>query len=100
LILDALKRNNTDAPQLKVGSNTLQDFFKYHEIVGPKYDKSYPGRDDSLIVEVNDFPVSAMPPFARQKFEENIKQALLKSHYRVLVLVDSVSKEELLKISN
>lgn len=50
-------------------------FFANHEIVGPKM-TDFQITDDKAILVVRNFPMEAMPPFARQAFDEKVKQHL------------------------
>ncbi len=55
---------------------TIERFFRTHEIVGPKVAAiDWPGPTSARVV-VRDFPMSAMPPFARTKFTARIRDAL------------------------
>ena len=54
----------------------IEDFFRSHEIVGPRVvgvEWSGPTRARVL---VRDFPMAAMPPFARSKFTGRIREAV------------------------
>jgi Flp pilus assembly protein TadD len=55
---------------------SVERFFRTHEIVGPKVVRvEWPGPLKARVV-VSDFPMSAMPPFARTKFTSRITEAL------------------------
>ncbi len=54
----------------------VETFFRSHQIVGPKVVTiEWPG-PISAVVNVRDFPMSAMPPFAREKFTSRVHEAL------------------------
>jgi Flp pilus assembly protein TadD len=55
---------------------TIERFFRTHEIVGPKVAAIEWPAPTSARVVVRDFPMSAMPPFARTKFTTRIRDAL------------------------
>lgn len=78
----------------------VERFFRGHSIVGRKVTRiSWPS-GKSARVEVRDFPVQAMPEFARRKFEATI-QGLLAGVVEVeeIELVDADTGVELLRVS-
>jgi tetratricopeptide (TPR) repeat protein len=54
----------------------VERFFRTHEIVGPKLVAIEWPSDTRARVLVRDFPMAAMPPFARTKFTSRIEEAL------------------------
>jgi tetratricopeptide (TPR) repeat protein len=106
LIVDSLRKTDTvhsDAPVASSGASaseaSMGKYFENHEIVGPKiHDMSSqsPGR---FVVYVRDFPVSAMPPVAREVFEKKVKEQLSQTDFSEVAIVDAVSREELLLIT-
>jgi cytochrome c-type biogenesis protein CcmH/NrfG len=62
------------------GGNAFQErverFFRTHEIVGPKVVRVEWPAPESARVVVKDFPMTAMPPFARTKFTSRITETL------------------------
>jgi len=51
---------------------TLESFFRNHEIVGPKM-TGFSVKDEVAILQVRQFPMETMPPFARKAFDTKIK---------------------------
>jgi tetratricopeptide (TPR) repeat protein len=57
----------------------IEAFFRTHEIVGPKVRSvDWTGATAGRVI-VSDFPMAAMPPFARAKFTERIREAVGKA---------------------
>lgn len=53
----------------------LRDYFAGHPIIGPKMvDFSY--ENNHAVLVLNNFPMEQMPPFAREKFDTNVKAQL------------------------
>ncbi len=72
-------RERAASPPATAGSAFQEDverFFRTHEIVGPKVVRvEWPAPLKARVV-VRDFPMAAMPPFARTKFTSRITEAL------------------------
>lgn len=64
-------------------------FFYQHPIVGPKI-KSHSFNGDELLLEVDNFPMSAMPPNAREAFERNVKAQMVSEVKKVVFLENGV----------
>ena len=56
---------------------SLESFFRTHEIVGPKM-SGFSVKDGVGILLVRQFPMEAMPPFARTAFDTKVKAQLAK----------------------
>ncbi len=52
----------------------VESYFRNHEIVGPKVQRIIWPESSLVRVEVKDFPVDKMPPFARDKFLKNMSE--------------------------
>ena len=76
----SLDRVETKAATPKSPSDTLspamlvEEYFRNHEIVGPKVQRIIWPESSLVRVEVKDFPVDKMPPFARDKFLKNMSE--------------------------
>ncbi len=55
----------------------LESYFRQHPILGPKF-TSLEVSGDQITVYMHDFPIEAMPPFARESFDQKIKDQLEK----------------------
>lgn len=53
----------------------LEAFFRGHAIIGPKM-VNLAEKDNRLTLNLRDFPMEAMPPFARKKFDTTVHDAL------------------------
>jgi len=77
----------------------VQSYFENHPIVGPKLVRILWPEVTKVQVEIKEFPVDQMPPFAKAKFIENIKKALSNLPEPVKVeIVDVASKAVLLSV--
>ena len=87
-------------PELVSPGETVVGYFRNHPIVGPKIQKiSWPDASTALI-ELRDFPVEQMPPFAKEKFLSNAKKVLDALPHPVTVrLVEQGSNKILLEIA-
>lgn len=55
----------------------LAKYFRNHNIVGPKM-TGFDVRDDVAVLSVSKFPMTAMPPFARDAFDKNVAREMEK----------------------
>ena len=79
------------SPQ-QVSQVTFDEYVKKHHILGPKLSAIKNG-EKNKIVELNNFPIAAMPPIAKQKLERDLL-ALLPAGFSVK-LIDLDNKAEL-----
>ncbi len=74
------KRDNTKPEEEKVADssevNPVVAYIKSNQIAGPKYRSFEYGEKGELILNFEDFPMQMMPPFAKDKFFNSIKNAL------------------------
>lgn len=98
--LSGLKNSPSDntGESVQTPPQSLESFFKGHPITGPKFDRLSEDDDGKIKVFLHDFPVHQMPPFARDKFVEKIKDLL--PGEQVLDIIDTESGEVLLSVSN
>lgn len=90
--LASLDNNGKAAPPASVVDTPrgeLLQFFYNHPIVGPKI-KSHSFKDSELIIEVENFPMSAMPQNARATFERNIRSKIPNDIKKVVLLEKGV----------
>lgn len=59
----------------KNGYESLESFFRQHEIVGPKM-TGFQVDSGIAVLLVRDFPMESMPPFARKAFDTKVRQRL------------------------
>lgn len=76
----------------------LVTFFKSHDIVGPKFIRAVLLEAGVVAIEVMNFPVEAMPPFAREKFEARLKDQLNAYGQKEIVIRDVTSGADLLRV--
>src|SRR5262249_21893741 len=75
------------------------DYFRNHPIIGKKIRSIQWPDATTAVIALDNFPVEQMPPFAREKFLSNAKQALGALPTKVTVkLVDADSSRELITI--
>jgi tetratricopeptide (TPR) repeat protein len=76
----------------------VQSFFKNHPIIGPKV-KSITWSDaQTAVISLADFPVEAMPPFAKAKLETSIQETFAKLSEKITIkLVDDGTKQTLIE---
>lgn len=75
------------------------DYFKNHPIIGQKIRGIQWPDANTAVIALENFPVEQMPPFAREKFLANAKQALSVLPSKITVrLVDAETQRELLSI--
>jgi len=88
---------NLVAPENK--KLTIDDYIKSNPIAGPKFIRSH-SNGDVLELHFINFPMKQMPPFAKEKFFNGIKEALLnekqingdqKSPYKTIKFLDHAS---------
>jgi cytochrome c-type biogenesis protein CcmH/NrfG len=72
----------------------LLQFFYQHPIVGSKI-KSHSFNGDELLLEVENFPMSAMPPNAREAFERKVKAQMGSDVRKVVFLENGVVTGEI-----
>ncbi len=76
----------------------LDGFFKANPVAGPKFVKSEYGKEGIIRVYFHDFPMSAMPPIAKEKFFGSIKAFVAKEISPVpkkMLFIDQASGAEL-----
>jgi len=88
---------------LKIASDPklseLENYFKFHQIIGPKLKQLRWISDTQLQVILNDFPIDAMPEVARQSFLSKTKSRFLEIDKRIEIKVfDSAMPEKTLDI--
>ncbi len=80
-------------------ATVVAKYFQNHEIIGRKLDGIHWHSPEEVHISVKDFPVEQMPPFAKAKFESNVKEALKGlAESLTVVLVDAKSHAALLRI--
>lgn len=80
--------NKSDPKPASVVESPKGKFLQYfyeHPIVGPKI-RSHSFKGSELLLEVENFPMSAMPPNAREAFEKNIKAQMSSDVTKVVFL--------------
>ena len=80
-----------DAAPAQVGS--LEDYFKSHAIIGPKL-VELKTSEGVLEVIVKDFPIAAMPEFAKASLIQKIKDAAKQSTYKQVVIFDQANADQ------
>lgn len=97
--LATLDKGETKPPASVVESpkGKFLQFFYQHPIVGPKI-KSHSFSGDELLLEVDNFPMSAMPPNAREAFEKNVRAQMVSEVKKVVfqergVVIGEISSE-------
>lgn len=76
-------------------SQPIEEFFARHIIIGPKITRTAKEKS-TFYVFVNDFPMSAMPDFAKAKFEQSVKEAIDNDgSISSVKIVDEASNQEL-----
>ncbi len=104
LIVDSLKRESaekgsSDNYDTGVQKSSLRDFFRQHEIIGPKIYDMIEEADGRFLVLVRDFPVDAMPGFAREKLETKIKEQLQHARFSEVLILDAKTRTRLIEVS-
>jgi tetratricopeptide (TPR) repeat protein len=61
------KEESTDSP--------IVEYIKNNQIAGPKYRSHELNANNELIINFENFPMEAMPPFAKEKFFASLKEA-------------------------
>ena len=79
-----------------VSKKDLENYFIRHQIIGPKL-VSHSWKENTLNLELKEFPVDKMPAFAKTKFISGINEVVGDKGYIVRIL-DSISKKELMLI--
>ncbi|MBP9839191.1 MAG: hypothetical protein KBC84_10830 [Proteobacteria bacterium] len=73
----------------------IDDYFRNHQIIGPKLDKIQWLTADTVNILVKDFPISQMPPFAKQKFTTSIKDKMKVLPQKIIINIIGSEKETL-----
>ena len=90
------KKSATPAEQAMPAAVTtgLQEYFKQHQILGPKIVKLNENLEEKkLEVVLKEFPIAAMPEFAKAKLIENIKKQLSASDFKTVEIYDTAEPE-------
>lgn len=75
----------------------IESYFKNHEILKNKFaDLKIEG--DKVVVSLANFPVAAMPPFAKAKLESNLAGLLKDAGFKEMVLLSKEDGSELIKV--
>lgn len=82
IMVPDLPQGVASTPQAEAAGNlgryaALQQFFRTHEIVGPKM-AGFKVEQDVAILFVSQFPMANMPPFARKAFDQKINAQMAK----------------------
>ena len=73
-------------------------FLKQHPIVGPKF-KSFAVKNSAIEILVENFPMQAMPPVAKEVFEKKVRDQLAsQSEISAVIFKDAVTSAELATI--
>lgn len=80
------------------GPAAVIEYLVTNEITAAKFVSSTQN-EDTLILRFKNFPVAAMPPFAKEKFFSNLKNYSKDSSIKIIILLDADSNEELARIS-
>lgn len=93
--ISSLEKPEQQVPR-GVTANPVAGYVMRNPIAGPKF-VGVEEREDGSIVELyfRDFPMSAMPPFAKEKFFAGIKEAASGTKIKTVTFVDKVSGEKL-----
>lgn len=75
----------------------VENYFKNHEILKNKFD-SLKVEGDKVVVVLADFPVDAMPPFAKAKLEMSLKAVCKSAGFKGLSLVSKEDGRELIRV--
>lgn len=81
-------------------ATVVDALFRNHPIIGPKIDSITWNGPNEVKISLNDFPIEAMPPVAKEKLTSRTVQALSSLNERITVkLVDAASGRDLLELS-
>lgn len=94
----ATEPSSNEKPDASNHSQTLR-FFTTNEITAPKYAASRLSDNGILEVRLKDFPVQAMPPFAREKFERSIKEKMALDGLKQVQIFDAASNESIMTVT-
>lgn len=84
------------APELPASVQEIVGSIQSNSVAGPKFaHASLSG--EVLTLSFQDFPMSQMPPFVREKFIGGLKEKALKTPVKVLRFVDASSGEDLVE---
>jgi len=89
-----------DSAELPRGVEGIVGYIKNSPIAGPKFVKSEQPDSGTLKLFFREFPMSQMPPFAKEKFFSGIKAHVSEQdEVQTIVFVDADSNEQLEKLS-
>ena len=94
--LSGMRQGNTPQNQADNDESVTLRYLKQHQIVGPKLVRSEI-KEKILSVYLENFPMEAMPPFAKEKFESALKEQL-KNDSNIVVklrLIDNANNKVL-----
>jgi tetratricopeptide (TPR) repeat protein len=103
--LESPRVEDVDSQNFKVSqgdspAKRITEYFSAHQIVGPKYKGVKWNGANMVNVLLENFPVENMPPFAKTQFENKIKAEFANFSEKIeIILVDSISGKELLRVS-
>lgn len=75
----------------------VESYFKNHEILKNKFD-SLKVEGDKVVVVLANFPVDAMPPFAKSKLEGSLRSLIQGNGYNKIILVSKEEGRELISV--
>ena len=70
------------------GLRGLEQSLRANPIAGPKFVKAQAGSANSVTLVYRDFPMSQMPPFAKEKFLSGVKAALVQNKLQAVTKVE------------
>ncbi len=75
----------------------VEAYFKNHEILKNKFKDLYE-EGSTIIVNLENFPVEGMPPFARAKLEASLLKVIEDAGYKAIILKSAENGSELIKV--
>jgi len=84
--------------ELSEHAQRVVDALKQSPVAGPKF-SSAKEEGDELKLYFHDFPMQAMPPFAKEKFYTKLREAAQASALKQLIFLDSSTNQELDRLS-
>jgi tetratricopeptide (TPR) repeat protein len=96
----ALNKTEEKKEVVSDGATPLENvevYFMNHEILRNKFD-SLKVEGDKVVVVLANFPVDAMPPFAKSKLEGSLKTLIQVNGYNKIILVSKEEGRELISV--
>lgn len=83
----------------EASASKLKAYFKSHQIIGPKLYDAFKESDTKFLVLLQDFPVDAMPPVAKEVFTGRVKEQLQGLSFDEVVLMDAKTRQVLMTVT-